>query len=182
MSDGSRVIAVSRSTTHTFSKAVAPSIRLVAGRGVEGDAHNGVTVKHRSRVARDPTQPNLRQVHLIHAELFEELRRGGYDVAPGDLGENITTKGLVLLDLPTGARLHLGATVVIEVTGLRNPCAQLDGFRQGLMAAVLDRDADGNLIRKAGVMAVVRDGGTVQAGDAIRVELPPAPYRALAPV
>src|SRR6187455_428134 len=144
------VTTVSRSATHTMSKPSQESIRLVAGLGVEGDAHLGVTVKHRSRVARDPSQPNLRQVHLIHAELHDELRAAGFDVSAGQMGENVTTRGVDLLGLPTGTRLHLGETAVVELTGLRNPCTQLDGLRPGLMAAVLDRDADGNLVRKAG--------------------------------
>jgi MOSC domain-containing protein YiiM len=176
------VAAVSRSGSHTFSKPNAGSIRLVAGMGVEGDAHSGETVKHRSRVARKPNQPNLRQVHLIHAELHDELRAAGFSVGPGDMGENVTTRGVDLLGLPTGARLHLGHSAVIEVTGLRNPCAQLDGFQPGLMAAVLDRDEQGNLVRKAGVMAIVLTGGEVRPGDAIRVERPPLPHRSLEPV
>jgi len=175
------ILAVHRSATHSFSKQSALSIRLVAGLGVEGDAHAGATVKHRSRVARDPTQPNLRQVHLIHAELHDELNAAGFDVKPGDMGENITTRGLDLLALPTGARLTIG-TAVIEVTGLRNPCVQLDRFRPGLMQATLDRDAAGNLIRKAGVMGVVLVGGDVQAGDAIQVRMPAGDRHALIPV
>jgi MOSC domain-containing protein YiiM len=147
---------------------------------VEGDAHQGQLVKHRSRVARDPSQPNLRQVHLLHAELFEELAAAGFQrVAPGRLGENVTTRGLDLLALPTGARLHLGPTATVEVTGLRNPCRQLDQFEAGLMSAVLDHAADGGLVRKAGVMAVVLVGGEVRPGDAIEVELPPGPHRPL---
>jgi MOSC domain-containing protein YiiM len=176
-----RVTAVSLSPTHSFSKANQPVIRLIEGLGVEGDAHQGPTVKHRSRVKADPTQPNLRQVHLIHAELLDELRDRGFDVAPGQLGENITTRGLDLLALPTGTRLHLGSAL-IEITGLRNPCAQLDGFAPGLTAAVLDRDAEGNLIRKAGVMAIVLVDGEVRPGDPIRVELPSGPHVALKPV
>ena len=176
------VTAVSRSPAHTMRKPNQDSIRLVAGLGVAGDAHQGVTVKHRSRVARDPTQPNLRQVHLIHAELHDELRAGGFDVAAGEMGENVTTRGIDLLGLPTGARLHLGDAAVVEVTGLRNPCAQLDGIQPGLMAATLDRDAEGNVIRKAGVMSVVLTDGEVRPGDPIRVELPPTPHRHLAPV
>lgn len=176
------VVAVSRSSAHTFSKETEESIRLVAGLGVEGDAHSGVTVQHRSRVARDPTQPNLRQVHLIHAELHAELRASGFDVAAGRMGENVTTRGIDLLGLPIGARLLLGEAAVVEVTGLRNPCAQLDRFRQGLMAAVLGRDEQGGLVRRSGVMAIVLTGGTVQAGDPIRVELPPGPHRPLEPV
>ncbi len=176
------VTAVSRSAAHTFSKTNEPSIRLLAGLGVEGDAHAGETVKHRSRVARDPSQPNLRQVHLLHAELLEELRGRGFEVAPGDVGENVLTGGLDLLALPTGARLRLGETAELEITGLRNPCAQLDRFRLGLTAAVLDRAPDGALIRKAGVMAVVLAGGTVRPGDRIFVILPAGPYRPLQPV
>jgi MOSC domain-containing protein YiiM len=176
------ITAVSLSPGHTFSKENRGAVRLLAGLGVEGDAHLGETVKHRSRVARDPTQPNLRQVHLIHAELHDELAAAGFTVRPGDMGENVTTRGLALLSLPVGTRLHLGETAVVEITGLRNPCAQLDRFQPGLMAAVLDRDADGNLVRKAGIMGVVIAGGEVRPGDAIRVETPPAPHRALEPV
>ncbi|HEX9414176.1 MAG TPA: MOSC domain-containing protein, partial [Ktedonobacterales bacterium] len=150
-----------------------------AGLGVEGDAHLGETVKHRSRVARDPTQPNRRQVHLIHAELHDELRAVGFVVSAGQMGENVTTRGVDLLDLPSGTRVHLGNTAVVEVTGLRNPCVQLDRFQSGLMAAVLGRDEDGRLIRKAGVMAIVLVGGEVRPGDPIIVELPPEPHRSL---
>ena len=175
------VVAVGRSASHSFSKPLALSIRLTAGQGVDGDAHRGTTVKHRSRVARDPTQPNLRQVHLIHAELHEELRALGFDVAPGDMGENITTRDIDLLALPTGTRLGIGEAAVVEVTGLRNPCVQLDRFQQGLMAATLARDADGSLIRKAGVMAIVLKSGDVRPGDPIRVVLPPV-LRPLVPV
>lgn len=176
-----RVVAVSRSRGHTMSKDAVPAIRLVAGLGVEGDAHAGVTVKHRSRVARDPSQPNRRQVHLLHAELHEELRRGGFDLAPGEMGENVTTVGVALLALPTGTRLRLGAEAVVEVTGLRNPCRQLDGLRPGLRAAVLEH-GEGGLVRKAGVMAVVLTGGLVRVGDAIEVVLPPEPHARLEPV
>ncbi len=176
------VTAVSRSARHSFSKPTQLVIRLVAGLGVEGDAHMGETVKHRSRVARDPSQPNLRQVHLMHTELFEELRAAGFRVAAGELGENVTTRGVDLLGLPTGARLRLGESAVVEVTGLRNPCVQIDKFQKGLMAAVLGRDADGNLVRKSGVMAIVLAGGEVHPGDPIAVELPPGPHRPLAPV
>jgi len=179
---GSVVEAVHRSAGHTLSKPAAASIRLLAGLGVEGDAHLGETVQHRSRVARDPSQPNLRQVHLIHGELHDGLRRQGFAVESGAMGENITTRGLDLLSLPTGARLHLGAAAVIELTGLRNPCAQLDRLQPGLMAAVLERDAAGELIRKAGVMAIVLTGGEVRPADPIRVVLPPAPHQPLAPV
>ncbi|AIE85462.1 MOSC domain-containing protein [Fimbriimonas ginsengisoli] len=166
------VTAVSRSEVHEFSKPACVSVRLIAGLGVEGDAHCGSTVKHRSRVARDPSQPNLRQVHLIHSELHDELRLAGFEVAPGGMGENITTRGIDLLGLPTGAVLYLGSDAVVEVTGLRNPCAQIDRFQSGLLAAVLGRDHDGNLIRKAGVMGVVLVGGEVSAGDPIWVEFP----------
>lgn len=177
-----RVVAVGRSSTHSFSKPLAAHVRLLEGLGVDGDAHMGRTVKHRSRVARDPTQPNLRQVHLLHVELFAELQAAGYAIGPGDLGENITTEGIALLALPTGTRLHLGKQAVVELTGLRNPCVQIDRFRSGLMQAVLDRDADGQRVRKAGVMAIVVVGGDVFPGDAVRAELPAPPYRALAPV
>jgi len=176
------VLAVARHPRHAFSKPLCLSIRLTAGLGVEGDAHAGATVKHRSRVARDPSAPNLRQVHLLHAELFDELRDAGFTVTPGELGENVTTRGLDLLALPQGARLHLGATAVVEVTGLRNPCVQIDRFQNGLMAATLARAPDGSLIRKAGVMSVVLAGGDITAGDAIEVELPPALHRALVPI
>jgi MOSC domain-containing protein YiiM len=175
------VTAVSRSPTHSLSKPNADGIRLVQGLGVEGDAHQGATVKHRSRVAKNPHTPNLRQVHLIHAELFEELRARGFAVSAGLMGENVTTSGIDLLALPTGARLRFGEAVV-EITGLRNPCRQLDSLQPGLMAATLERDGDGNLVRKAGIMAVVVSGGVVREGDPIRVELPPLPHHPLVPV
>jgi MOSC domain-containing protein YiiM len=176
---GGAVSAVSCSPTHTFSKPNQASIRLLQGRGVEGDAHCGERVQHRSRVARDPTQPNLRQVHLIHAELHDKLRAAGFSVGTGQMGENITTRGVDLLRLPTGTRLHLGDTAVVEVTGLRNPCSQLDQFQSGLLAAVLERDAQGALIRKAGIMAIVVAGGDVRPGDPISVELPSEPHQPL---
>jgi len=179
---GGVVVALSASAGHTMSKLCRPALVLVAGLGVEGDAHAGRLVKHRSRVARDPSQPNLRQVHLIHAELHDELRERGFALAPGQMGENMTTRGIDLLGLPTGARLWLGGAALIEITGLRNPCAQLDGIAPGLMKAVLDRDAQGNLVRKAGVMAIVLAGGEVRTGAAIRVELPAGTHRPLAPV
>ena len=182
MTGSGRVVAVSLSPAHTMTKGNQAAIDLQAGLGVVGDAHAGETVKHRSRVARDPSQPNLRQVHLIHAELHDELRVSGFDVAAGQMGENVTTRGVDLLGLPAGTRLRLGADAVIEVTGLRNPCAQLEGIQAGLMAAVLDRDPDGNLVRKAGVMAVVVTGGTVRPEDPIAIEPPPPPHRPLAPV
>jgi MOSC domain-containing protein YiiM len=173
------VTAVSRSATHTMTKPNRESIRLLTGLGVGGDAHMGETVKHRSRVARDPSQPNLRQVHLIHAELLKELGDAGFVLTPGQLGENITTTGIDLLDLPAGARLLLGEAAVVEVTGLRNPCTQLDGLQPGLMAATLGRDENGELIRKAGVMSIVRSDGAVRPGDLIKVELSPQPHRRL---
>lgn len=178
---GAVVVAVHRSSTHSFGKFAEDRIVLVEGLGVQGDAHAGATVKHRSRVARDLTQPNLRQVHLLHAELFDELMAAGFAVWPGDLGENITTRGIELLALSEGTRLHAGSAV-LEITGLRNPCSQIDRFQQGLMAAVLDRDAQGALVRKAGVMAIVVAGGPVAPGDPIRVEPPVHPYRPLSPV
>lgn len=176
------VAALARQQDHRFSKGSAPELKLRAGFGVEGDAHAGVKVKHRSRVAKDASAPNLRQVHLIAHELLDELRIAGFVVAPGALGENVTTRGLALIDLPQGARLRLGEAAVIEITGLRNPCKQLDHFQKGLMAATLDRDLEGRLIRKAGVMGIVLAGGIVRAGDAIFLELPPEPHRPLEPV
>ncbi len=173
------VTAVSRSDAHSFSKSSRDSIRLLAGLGIEGDAHLGKTVQHRSRVAQNPSQPNLRQVHLIHSELHDELQASGFDVSAGQMGENITTRGLELLTLPRGARLRIGETALLEVTGLRNPCKQLEQFQTGLLAAVLDRDEAGDLIRKAGVMSVVLVGGVVRPGDTIRAELPPEPRQRL---
>ena len=173
------VTAVSCGPTHHFSKPIRNRIRLLTGLGVEGDAHLGVTVKHRSRVAQDPTQPNLRQVHLIHCELHDELIVKGFKIAPGVMGENITTRGLNLLGMPRGTRLHIGATAVVEVTGLRNPCKQLDKYQTGLLAAVLDRDPQGNLVRKAGIMGVVLADGEIEPEDTIKVELPMQPYQRL---
>ncbi len=175
------VSAVHASPTHSMAKPTQASIRLIAGVGIEGDVHRGETVQHQSRVRSDATKPNLRQVHLIHAELHDELRDAGFDMAAGEMGENITTQGIDLLGLSTGTRLRLGSDAVVEVTGLRNPCHQLDGLRPGLMKAVLDRDEDGNLIRKAGVMSVVVTGGEVRAGDTIEVE-PPSEHVPLEPV
>lgn len=178
----SQVVAVSRNGRHSFSKPNAPVIRLQPGLGVEADAHAGETVRHRSRVARDPTAPNLRQVHLLHAELFDELMPRGFTLAPGQIGENITTRGIDLLALPRDTLLHLGETAVVRVTGLRNPCSQLDRFAPGLMAATLDRAADGRLVRKAGIMAVVLAGGEIRPGDTIRAEPPDGPGHPLEPV
>ncbi|MFC9699864.1 MULTISPECIES: MOSC domain-containing protein [Streptomyces] len=176
---GGTVQTVSSNGTYTFTKPNREAITLLAGLGVEGDVHAGVTVKHRSRVARDPSQPNLRQVHLIHAELFEDVAGAGFEVAPGDLGENVTTRGIDLLGLPTGTRLHLGAEAVVEITGLRNPCAQIDNFRHGLLKQVLGRDENGEVVRKAGIMGIVLTGGEVRPGDTIRAELPEGPHRPL---
>jgi MOSC domain-containing protein YiiM len=176
------VASVSRSQSHAVSKTVRASIRLHTGLGVEGDAHAGTSVRHRSRVARDPTAPNLRQVHLLHAELHDELAVAGFVVVPGAMGENVTTRGLDLLGLPAGTHLWLGEAAAVELTGLRNPCAQLDSLAPGLMAATLERDAAGALVRKAGVMAVVVAAGEVRPGDTIAVELPTGPYRPLEPV
>ena len=176
------VASLSNSGEHTFSKQTTDWLNLIAGEGVAGDAHCGTTVKHRSRVAIDPSQPNLRQVHLIHAELFDELAAKGFKLSPSDIGENVLTRGIDLLGLSTGTRLHLGATAIIEVTGLRNPCLQLDRFQPGLMAAVLDRAPDGGLIRKAGVMGIVLADGDVRPGDAISATPPPGPHRPLQPV
>ncbi len=177
-----RVVAVSLSPAHTMSKSNGDEIRLVAGLGVAGDAHSGGTVQHRSRVAQDPSQPNLRQVHLIHSELHAELRQRGFPIVSGQMGENITTAGIDLLGLPTGTLLRVGDEVVIEITGLRNPCAQLETIQKGLMKAVLDRDEHGNLIRKAGIMGVVVSGGIVHPDDAIHVEFPDGEHRPLEPV
>lgn len=177
-----RVVGVSRDATHRFSKANEPHIVLVAGIGVLGDAHSGRTVQHRSRAARDPTLPNLRQVHLIHAELHDELSERGFHIRPGEMGENITTSGVDLLGLPTDSRLRIGAEAVVTISGLRNPCVQLNGLAAGLMKAVLDRDRRGRLVRKAGVMGIVVTGGTVRPDDPIVVEPAAPPYRPLEPV
>lgn len=176
------VAAVSRSGDYTFTKPNQDAITLVAGLGVAGDVHQGVTVKHRSRVARDPSRPNLRQVHLMHAELHDELNAKGFPVGAGQLGENVTTRGVDLLGLPTGARLLLGAHAVVEVTGLRNPCPQIEAFRPGLLKEVVGRDEDGAVVRRAGIMSVVLVGGEVRPGDRIRVELPDGPHTPLRPV
>jgi hypothetical protein len=176
------VTAVSRSKCHTFSKPNAQAIRLIAGLGIEGDAHMGERVKHRYQVLKNPFARNLRQVHLMHEELFDELGDGGFHLWPGAIGENVTTRGVDLLALPTGARLRLGIEAVIELTGLRNPCRQIDAFQPGLMKAVLGRDSEGRLIRKSGVMAIVIRGGEVKAGDVIVVELPAGEHRPLVPV
>jgi MOSC domain-containing protein YiiM len=176
------VHAVHLCAAHRFSKDTVPAITLLAGLGVQGDAHCGATVKHRSRVARTPSLPNLRQVHLLHKELFASLALAGFKVLPGQMGENITTEGVDLLALPAGAELRFGAAAVVRVTGLRNPCSQLDRFQSGLMRAVLDRTAEGELVRKAGVMGVVIQGGAVCPGQSITVTLPHGPHVSLKPV
>jgi MOSC domain-containing protein YiiM len=173
------VIAVSRSDRHTFNKANQPSIKLIEGVGVEGDAHAGKRIKHRYLVGKDSTKPNLRQVHLIQVELFDELSSAGFSVDPGQMGENITTRGIDLLSLPTKTRLHIGARAVIELTSLRNPCHQIDKFKKGLLKAVLDKDDEGNLIRKAGVMGIVLASGEVHPNSSIKIELPSEPYQKL---
>ena len=175
MLDGGVVAAVATNATHSFGKSLRSEIRLLAGLGVEGDAHLGVTVQHVARIATNPGQPNLRQVHLLHAELFDELRGIGFHVAAGELGENITTQGIDLLTLPRGSLLKIGSDAVIEVAGLRHPCQQLDDFRPGLMRTLL-RSSDGRLTSIAGIMAVVRTGGRVRPSDAIQVEFPPPPH------
>jgi MOSC domain-containing protein YiiM len=173
------VVAVCKSPAHTLTKFPEPAVELAVNHGVVGDVHAGPTVRHRSR---NPALPNLRQVHLVPAEWLDELSAAGFPVGPGTIGENVTTRGLDLLGLPTGARLRLGGSAVVELTGLRNPCFQLDGIKPGLKAACLGRDADGALVRKAGVMAVVTAGGTVRPGDPIRVERPAGEPKPLAPV
>jgi len=176
------VAAVSARAGHGLGKQNRLFIRLLAGLGVEGDAHCGATVKHRSRLARHAAEPNLRQVHLIHGELHDELRDAGFDVGPGQMGENITTRGLDLLGLSTGARLRLGEMAVIEITGLRTPCVQLDRFQPGLMAATLGRDARGDVVLRAGVMATVIVGGEVRSGDVLRLAPLAGPPKPLRPV
>ncbi|WP_341940487.1 MOSC domain-containing protein [Microbacterium sp. LWH10-1.2] len=171
----SRVVAVHSNAAHGFSKSTRESITLLEGLGVEGDAHCGATVQHRSRVAADPSQPNVRQVHLIHGELLDALSENGHTVAPGDLGENVTTRGIDLLGLPVGTRLRFGDAVV-TITGLRNPCQQINDFQSGLLKQVVRTDEEGRVIRLAGVMGIVSRGGRVAAGDTIDVELPPPPH------
>jgi MOSC domain-containing protein YiiM len=176
------VVAVSQDSRHRFSKPNGTAIRLIAGVGVEGDSHSGMTVQHLSRVRADPSQPNLRQVHLMHVELHDELRGLGHDVKPGDLGENLTTHGIDLLGLPLGTLLRVGAEAVLEVTGLRNPCQQINDFSPGLLKHVVFKDSAGKLVRKAGIMTVVRTGGVIRPDDPIAVELPDAPHLPLEPV
>jgi MOSC domain-containing protein YiiM len=176
------VEAVSRSPRHRFSKQNELWVRLIAGLGVEGDAHAGETVKHRYDRRFHPHAPNLRQVHLIPAELLDELRADGFRVGPGDLGENVTTRGIDLGALPTGTRLHLGDAAVVEVTGLRTPCVQMERFQRGLVAATVGRDEHGAVVRRAGIMSIVATGGDVRTGDPLLVELPPEPHHPLRPV
>ena len=179
LSQSAQVTAVNRSGSHSFSKPTCASIHLIEGLGVEGDAHSGKTVKHRSRVALDPSQPNLRQVHLIHSELHDELIEQGFNVAPGVMGENITTKGIDLLGLPRDSLLRIGDEAVIQITGLRNPCKQLDDYQKGLLSAVLDKTPEGELIRKSGVMAIVISGGIIKPNDFIKIQFPEKPHKKL---
>ncbi|ACQ80431.1 MOSC domain containing protein [Beutenbergia cavernae DSM 12333] len=182
LSPTATAVSVHSNASYSFSKPARERIRVIAGIGVEDDVHAGVTVKHRSRVRADPTRPNLRQVHLMHAELFDELAAAGFTVDPGDLGENVTTRGVDLLDLPRGTILRIGPDVVLEVTGLRNPCQQINDFAPGLLRRVVFRDDDGGTVRKAGIMTVALTGGEIAGGDAIVVELPPEPHERLEPV
>lgn len=173
------ILSLSRDAAHRFSKDTVASLTLIAGIGVEGDAHAGRLVQHLSRMAKAPNTPNLRQVHLIHAELLDELAGKGFAVRPGALGENVTTRGIDLLGLSRGTRLRLGAEALVEITGLRNPCKQINALADGLMEATLDRAPDGSLIRKCGVMAVVVTGGEVHAGDAITLDSLPLEHEPL---
>ena len=178
--ESGRVVAVSRSAKHEFSKSQLETIGLIKGRGVDGDCHAGVTVQHLSRIRRDPTQPNLRQVYLLATELHEELMTAGYDVRPGDLGENILTAGIDLLALPTRTRLTFASGAVVEVTGLRNPCVQIDRFKAGLLGHVVGRTEGGDIVRRAGVMGVVLEAGAVRVGEQVMVTFPvgaPVPLR-----
>jgi len=179
---GAHVVSVGADALHRFSKPPCAEIRLLAGLGVEGDAHCGATVAHRSRVARNASRPNLRQVHLLQTELFAEVARHGHRVGPGDLGENVSTTGVDLLALPVGTVLRLGEEAQVRLTGLRNPCWQIDRFSDGLLALMRPRGADGRIARKAGVMAVVERSGLVRAGDPLHVVLPSGPHRPLAVV
>ena len=183
VSEAGEVVAVSRAPLHGFAKQVQPSIRLLAGEGVEGDAHRGTTVQHLYQVRRDPTRPNLCQIHLFAEEKLEELAAAGFALGPGEMGENVLTRGIDLLCLPQRTRVRLGAEAMVEITGLRTPCSQIDGYRAGLQKFLWGpRDAQGKRERRAGVMAVVVAGGEVAPGDHIFVELPPEPHLALGPV
>jgi len=174
-----KVHSLSISPQHTFSKALTQQVEVIKGIGLKGDAHAGIKVKHRSRVAKDPNQPNLRQVHLIHLELLKALAKKGYKVNPGDLGENITTVGIPLLDLPKDTILNIGTTVAIQITGLRNPCHQIDKFQKGLLKEVVGKNDTGDIIRMAGIMAIVLEGGTITINDEILVKLPAEPHQKL---
>jgi MOSC domain-containing protein YiiM len=165
------VVSVNSSPTGGIGKDPQPQITLVANHGVEGDFHAGANVRHRSRAASTPEAPNLRQVHLIHSELFDEVAALGIDVKPGQMGENITTRGLSILDLTVGTRLHVGESAVIEITGLRNPCKQLNDIDKRLLGEVARKLEDGTIMRKAGIMGIVLEGGVIRPGDAIRAEV-----------
>lgn len=178
MSDIATVISVASDSGHNFSKPIKPAITLVAGLGVKGDAHAGVTVKHRSRVAKDPTQPNLRQVHLIHSELFDDLSEQGFEVSAGQIGENILTRGVALLDLPKGTKLKIGDAIIV-LTGLRNPCHQLNQIQEGLMQKLVFKNEDGDVVRLCGVMGIVLQGGEVKPADKIDIVLPQGEHCAL---
>jgi len=173
------VKSVSLSSTHSFSKKVVDNVTLVEGLGVEGDAHFGKTVKHRYLVKKDPTKPNLRQVHLIHYELIEELNGNGFTVSEGDLGENITTVGVDLLNLPTDTILKIGKDAVVQITGLRDPCSLLDQFQKGLLKALIEKDEKGNIIRKSGVMGIVKKSGEIKVDDEIEIIYPQKPFKKL---
>ncbi|GAA3019862.1 MOSC domain-containing protein [Streptomyces fulvorobeus] len=175
-----RVTAVSSEKAYSFSKRNRTGITLLAGLGVQGDVHAGETIRHQFRMRYEPRLPNLRQVHLIHEELFDELAAKGFTVTPGQLGENVSTRGIDLLGLPTGALLRLGEEAVVEVTGLRNPCAKINDFRRGLLQEVFELDAaTGEFVFKCGIMGVVRRSGAVHPGDTVHVELPPGPHTPL---
>jgi MOSC domain-containing protein YiiM len=168
------VVAVSIDGKHRFSKTPRLSVSLTKGHGIEGDAHYGPLVQHRCLARRAPTAANLRQVHLIPSELFDALRTRGFEVRPGNLGENITTLGLDLECLPLGTMLRLGASAIVRLTGLRTPCILIDRFEAGLKD-----ELRGGLLGprfRAGVMAIVSDGGEVSPGDLIRAVLPAPPH------
>jgi len=174
-----KVHSLSSSAQHSFSKHTTHQVEVIKGIGIKGDAHAGVKVKHRSRVAKDPNQPNLRQIHLIHLELLKELVAKGYTVNPGDLGENITTEGISILNLPKDTILKIGENVAIQITGLRNPCHQIDKFQKGLLKEVVGKNDAGDIIRMAGIMAIVLEGGMIKVNDEILVELPALPHQKL---
>lgn len=172
------VIGVHVGSAHTFSKTSQDVIRLIENHGVEGDAHAGSCDQHLFHIRRFGEQPNLRQVHLIQAEFFDEVAEKEHVVRSGELGENITTRSVDLLNLPTGTRLQLGRDAIIELTGLRNPCHQIDQFQEGLLQHCKEATPNG-VVRKAGVMAIVLHGGDVKANDRIMVDLPAGPHRPL---